>query len=181
MTTDNPHTDVLLFFNPAEARELDALVDRIIPGEPGSPGASEAGVLRYIDQGLAGFLRDLQTTYRRGLLELGELARRSGRGRFADLDIPTRERIVADLDRIGREDPDDFTGQFFRIVREHTVQGFFGDPAYGGNTDLAGWRLVGFPGAQWSYTPDQMQPGFDASRIPMFTVSDLYRRLGDHR
>ena len=37
---------------------------------------------------------------------------------------------------------------FFTTVRTHTMEGMFADPVYGGNKDFAGWRLVGFPGAQ---------------------------------
>jgi len=29
-------------------------------------------------------------------------------------------------------------------VRTHTILGFFGHPSYGGNRDLAGWKLIGF-------------------------------------
>ena len=76
---------------------------------------------------------------------------------------------------------DNFVGQFFRIVREHTVQGFFGDPAYGGNRDTVGWKLVGFPGAQWGYTSEQMLPGVDSRTIPILTVKDLYSRIGDSK
>lgn len=46
---------------------------------------------------------------------------------------------------------------FFHTLRLHTAEGFFSDPGYGGNRDLAGWRLVGFPGAQRSYSPVEMQ------------------------
>lgn len=28
----------------------------------------------------------------------------------------------------------------------HTRQGFFGDPAYGGNEGRVGWKVIGFPG-----------------------------------
>ena len=37
---------------------------------------------------------------------------------------------------------------FFDTLRTHTMEGMFADPVYGGNKDFAGWRLVGFPGAQ---------------------------------
>lgn len=46
---------------------------------------------------------------------------------------------------------------FFHTLRLHTAEGFFSDPGYGGNRDLAGWRLIGFPGAQRSYSPLEMQ------------------------
>jgi hypothetical protein len=32
------------------------------------------------------------------------------------------------------------------MIRTHALQGMFGDPSYGGNTDFAGWKLVRFPG-----------------------------------
>lgn len=46
---------------------------------------------------------------------------------------------------------------FFHTLRLHTAEGFFSDPGYGGNRDLAGWRLIGFPGAQRSYSPMELQ------------------------
>jgi gluconate 2-dehydrogenase gamma chain len=41
-------------------------------------------------------------------------------------------------------------------VRTHTMEGMFADPAYGGNKDFAGWRLVGFPGAQMAFSAEDM-------------------------
>jgi gluconate 2-dehydrogenase gamma chain len=35
---------------------------------------------------------------------------------------------------------------FFETLVLHTRQGFYADPAYGGNTDRAGWAVIGFPG-----------------------------------
>ena len=32
-----------------------------------------------------------------------------------------------------------------------TLEGYFSDPAYGGNRDMIGWRMVGFPGAYAQY------------------------------
>ena len=42
--------------------------------------------------------------------------------------------------------------EFFQLVQTDTLDGMFGDPVYGGNRNFAGWRLVGFPGAQRAYT-----------------------------
>ena len=38
-----------------------------------------------------------------------------------------------------------------RRFSPNTIEGFFADPIYGGNRDMAGWRLVGFPGARYDY------------------------------
>ncbi len=40
---------------------------------------------------------------------------------------------------------------FFGLLWQNTVEGFFADPIYGGNRDMAGWRLIGFPGARYDY------------------------------
>lgn len=40
---------------------------------------------------------------------------------------------------------------FFAQLLQNTMEGFFSDPIYGGNKDMAGWKLVGFPGAHYDY------------------------------
>ena len=40
---------------------------------------------------------------------------------------------------------------FFEMVLQNTMEGFFADPLYGGNKGMAGWKLVGFPGARYDY------------------------------
>jgi gluconate 2-dehydrogenase gamma chain len=56
---------------------------------------------------------------------------------------------------------------FFNTVRKHTMEGMFADPIYGGNKDFAGWRLVGFPGAQPQFTTEDMQSKQAFTREPM--------------
>jgi gluconate 2-dehydrogenase gamma chain len=171
----------LLFLSRTQAATIDALVEQIVPGEEGSPGAREAGVTEYIDRALAGFMRDLQPLYRKGLIALADSVISRFGVPFVELGEDQQRLVVAELDELGRSNPGDFIGQFYRIVREHTVQGFFGDPAYGGNRDVVGWKLVGFPGAQWSYSAEQMRPGTDSRTIPIVTVADLFSRIGGRR
>jgi gluconate 2-dehydrogenase gamma chain len=168
----------LFHLNPDEARVIDAIASHVIPTEPGSPGALEAGVVNYIDGTLAGFGRDLQGVYRSGLEALQAAVAPHSAGTFADRDVEQQRSILEAAEAAEPDSPDAFLGQFFAIVCEHVVQGFFGDPAYGGNVDEIGWRLVGYPGAQWSFTADQMRPGVDARSIPVLTVADLYSRVG---
>ncbi len=170
-------SEALLFFNSTDAATVDAFVEQIIPSEEGSPGASDAGVVYYIDRALAGFMRELQPVYRRGLRALSELSMKTFGAVFIELEDNQQRELLVSMDAVATDEPADFTGRFYRIVREHTVQGFFGDPAYGGNRDLVGWKLVGFPGAQWGYTAEQMSPGVDARSIPILTVGDLYSRI----
>jgi len=65
---------------------------------------------------------------------------------------------------------------FFNTVRTHTIEGMFADPVYGGNKDFAGWRLVGFPGAQSVYTPRDLQNGEAFTRAP---ITGMQARVAD--
>ena len=56
---------------------------------------------------------------------------------------------------------------FFNTVRPHTMEGMFADPIYGGNKDFAGWRLIGFPGAQPEFTAADMQSTQPFTRRPI--------------
>ena len=56
---------------------------------------------------------------------------------------------------------------FFNTLRTYTIEGMFADPVYGGNKDFAGWRLVGFPGAQPMFTTADMQSSEAFTRLPM--------------
>ena len=38
-----------------------------------------------------------------------------------------------------------------RVLLQNTIEGFFSDPIYGGNRDMVGWKLIGFPGARYDY------------------------------
>jgi gluconate 2-dehydrogenase gamma chain len=185
----------LTFFNDEEARTVEALAERIIPGNGQDPGATEAGVVYYIDRSLAGVSADLQVVYRLGLRALEELCQADHGRPFRDLTAEEQDDIVRRF--LGPEvgeptqglqfSPEDqavgadlpLIGRLVVVVREHTVEGFFCDPVYGGNRGAVGWRLVGFPGAHWGYTAEQMAPGFDGRSIPIKTLSDLRRELRD--
>lgn len=183
----------LTFFNDEEARVVEAIAERIIPGEGPDAGATEAGVVYYIDRALAGVSADLQVAYRLGLRALDELCRRESSRPFDELPAAEQDALVrrflgpevgeasdgllfSEADQaVGPDLP--VIGRMFTIVREHTVEGYFCDPVYGGNRGTVGWKLVGFPGAHWGYTAEQMAPGFNGRSIPIKTLSDLRSEL----
>lgn len=169
--------EALLFLNEAEAATVDALAAAIVPGDESDPGAREAGVVTYIDRGLAGFFREQQGFYREALRELDRHCAKRYDRRFVQLGLADQNDVLAELDGWAQAGTG-MLGKLFALVREHTVQGMFCDPAYGGNRDGVGWRLVGFPGAQWGYEPEHMARHFDASRIPLSTLADLRARGG---
>ena len=146
------------FFNPEESATVSAFTERLMPGAPGKPGARDVGVLNYIDLALAGAYSDLQEFYRHGLAQLDAYSRKTHNAAFARLSAAQQDEIITALES-GKADG--FTWpparEFFNTLRVHTMEGMFADPVYGGNKDFAGWRLVGFPGAQPQFTQAEMQ------------------------
>ncbi len=176
-----------MFFNAKEVRALDAMTARIMPSEPDAMGAREAKVVRYIDRAVAGYFRDLQGIYRVGLQRLDECCLAGFAKCLADMAVEEQDALLLVLDgapdgtppqvraALERDRRERILPRFFAIVREHTIQGMFCDPMYGGNHDFIGWRLIGFPGAQWGYSAEQMREGFDATTIPILSLADLRR------
>ena len=54
----------------------------------------------------------------------------------------------------------------FDLIHNNTMEGFFADPIYGGNRDMAGWKLLGFPGTRYEDWPleDPAGQGVEAVR-----------------
>jgi gluconate 2-dehydrogenase gamma chain len=72
---------------------------------------------------------------------------------------------------------------FFETLLANTVEGFFADPAYGGNRDMVSWRMVGFPGAYAQY-PDLVDVyGYPYTRDPIGMANQVarHRHIGSHR
>lgn len=146
------------FFNADDAATVAAISERILPGAPGKPGARDADVLNYIDLALAGAYADLQDFYRRGLAALDAYCHKTYNEPFVRLASPRQDEVLEALDQGKAEGFSWPTAQdFFDTIRTHTMEGMFADPLYGGNKDFAGWRLVGFPGAQAVFTPADLR------------------------
>jgi gluconate 2-dehydrogenase gamma chain len=169
--------DMLFFFNDEEARFIEAAVERLIPADPEWPGAAAAGVLTFIDRQLAAgfgagarmYLKgpwfpdatpqqgyQLRFTpaelYRIGIDETRQHTRSSLSGReLWELDAPGMDDVLKGLESGAINLPSLPSPVFFETLLANTVEGFFADPAYGGNRDMVSWRMVGFPGAYGQY------------------------------
>jgi gluconate 2-dehydrogenase gamma chain len=146
------------FFNQDDAATVASFTERLMPGAPGKPGARDAGVLNYIDLALSGAYADLQDFYRRGLAQLDAYCRKTHQESFRRLDAARQDQVIAALEE-GKATGFTWPAaqEFFNTLRTHTIEGMFADPIYGGNKDFAGWRLVGFPGAQAIFTHTDMR------------------------
>lgn len=150
----------LRFLSEAEALIVAAAASRIFPSDENGPGAREAGVAVYIDRQLAGpwgrdrhrythepFEEDVpaefgyqgratpQQIYRQGLKDL--------KG-FDDLGPAEQDQKLKEIE----------ASLFFSLLRRNTIEGMFCDPMHGGNIDMVGWQLIGFPGPRMSNYED---------------------------
>ena len=156
------------FLNDADAETVAAFTERLMPGAPGKPGARDAGVLNYIDLALAGAYADLQDFYRRGVAQLDTYCRKTYGEPFVRLDAARQDTVIIALEEGKAGEFSWPTAQaFFNTVRTHTMEGMFADPIYGGNKDFAGWRLVGFPGGQPLFTPEDLESAQAFTREPI--------------
>jgi gluconate 2-dehydrogenase gamma chain len=156
------------FFNDEDRATITAFAERLMPGAPGTPGARDAGVTNYIDHALSGAYANLQDFYRRGLAALDAHSRATHKEPFRRLKPDQQDEVIGAIET-GKAPSFTWPSAiaFFNTVRTHTMEGMFADPIYGGNKDFAGWRLVGFPGAQPEFTAADMQSTQPFSRRPI--------------
>jgi gluconate 2-dehydrogenase gamma chain len=195
-----PAREPYRFFNAQEAAFVEAAVDRLIPPDSQWPGAKDAGVPIYIDrqldgpfgrgnrmymagpwkQGLPGQGYQLPMTpaqlYRTSLTAIAKNMEGNG-GPLAGRSPDNQDAYLKSLEA-GEVDLGGFSSAiFFETLLANTIEGFFADPAYGGNRDMAGWRMIGFPGAHAGflglYTHHGMK--FDGEPIGM---DHLHHRHG---
>ena len=165
------------FLNQDDSATIDAFTERLMPGAPGQPGARDAGVLNYIDLALAGAYADLRDFYRRGCAALEEHCRRAYSKSFAQLTAAQQDSVITAMIEGKVQSFTWPTSQaFFNTLRTHTMEGMFADPVYGGNKDFAGWRLVGFPGAQPVFTEADMASREAFTRGPILGLQAQTRR-----
>jgi len=145
----------LCFFTEEEALIVAAATSRIFPTDQSGPGAREAGVVIYIDRQLAGpYGRDryryTQGPFEDGPPELGYQGKPTPREIYRG-----GIKNLKGFDRLANAEQDARLQQiessrFFSFLRQHTIEGMFSDPIHGGNVDMIGWQLIGFPGPRMS-------------------------------
>lgn len=133
------------FFTQKEAECLIAVCECIIPADD-APGATDAGVIYYIDKQLSGFFGKYRNDYREGIACIQEDCHNLFGSGFER--IPFQEQTTflelleensAKLKAWKTVRPSDF----FNRVISHTMQGFYGAPRHGGNKDYMSYRMLG--------------------------------------
>ena len=152
------HREPLENLTAAESDILDAVVARLIPSDEHGPGATEARAAHYIDRALGGALASSRQPYTAGLAALDRYARSSRGAPFIQLSPTDQDSVLIDVETGAATGFEGSSAAFFTMVLNHTHQGTFGDPYYGGNANFVGWDLLGYPGVRTMVSPsDQKQ------------------------
>jgi gluconate 2-dehydrogenase gamma chain len=178
-----PGVDTLFFFNSDEAQFVEAFAERLIPADPQWGGAKAAGVLYFIDHQLAGaygvgdrmYLNgpwdpnapteqgyqlkySPAELYRTAIAEIrAYVGQKHGNAEFWQLKPEDMDAVLKELEGGKAELESVPSAVFFETILANAIEGYFADPVYGGNRDMVGWRMIGFPGAysQWVDLVDQ--------------------------
>jgi gluconate 2-dehydrogenase gamma chain len=172
---------------------VEAIVDRLIPADDLGPGGKGAGCAVFIDRQLMGPFgthewlymqgpfpgnplptQGIQSPftprqqYRLGLAALAEHCRAQFGGRtFLQLAAAEQDNVLTGLEK-GDIHLTGFNGQMlFNTILANTMEGFFADPIYGGNKDMVGWKLVGFPGTRYDFRDVIANPNRPYARPPV--------------
>jgi gluconate 2-dehydrogenase gamma chain len=170
-----PEPEPQLILTPTEHAFIVAAVDTLIPADELSPSGSECGVATFIDRQLASAWGGGGKMYRAGPFRTGKPeqgyqlpltpAEFFSAG-IAAANAWSRKTYGHDFDQLGADKRAealeamqdgkaqfaDFNSRaFFARLLAITMEGFFSDPIYGGNRNMAGWRMIGFPGLPATY------------------------------
>lgn len=164
-----------VFFNADEWGFIMAATARLIPSDGDGPGALEARVPVFLDRQMAGdygaasdwymegphhpeappqlgYQTPLTPAqlYRQGIEAFNAWCLMQHGTVFAGLTAQQQDAALATL-QAGKADMRAELRDFFSLLLGNTKEGYFSDPMYGGNHDMASWSYIGFPGARASF------------------------------
>jgi gluconate 2-dehydrogenase gamma chain len=116
------------FFTEAEASLVVLICEQIVPRDE-FPGATDAGVVYYIDRQLMGPLKPFAQLYRDQFPAFEPMR---------TLDAAGQRGFLLAMEKRG-----DAASRLFTVMIDHTMQGFYGPPQDGGNRDSVSWKMLG--------------------------------------
>lgn len=156
-----PVREALEVLTAAEVETLEVICDCLIPSDENGPGAREARAAHYIDSALAGPDTDDLEAFRIGLAAIEDYARNVRGKPFAQLIRDRQDSILLALQQNKLDGFMPSAAGFFNLLRNHTINGTFCDPYYGGNRDFVGWDMIRYPGVRIGASERDVELGAD--------------------
>jgi gluconate 2-dehydrogenase gamma chain len=138
------YDSVWRFFTEQEAKTVIAFAEQIIPADK-DPGATDANVINFIDKQLVGPYTRFQEMYRKGIPAINYSAQKLSGKSFFEMDFTLQTETMIKMEK--GELPEEYwkdTNQksFFRLMLDHTMQGFYGSPRHGGNVNYVSYKMM---------------------------------------
>ncbi|KJV35238.1 gluconate 2-dehydrogenase subunit 3 family protein [Pantoea sp. SM3] len=184
--------------NPLDRQNLQAIFERLIPADKLGPSATEAGCIEFLDNQLAGdygsgaalylqaplhpeneekimgspqFLSAPKERYLTGLKALENWAQKHHQSSFHALNAEQVDDFLTKMEdgkiNLGAEVN---SQAFFELMLQNAREGYLSDPIYGGNKNMAGWKMIGFPGARYDYRPYIERRNENLALIPVSLI-----------
>ena len=130
-------------FTEEEAACLIALCEQLIPADE-YPGATDAGVIHFIDKQSKLRFPNEQTLFKDGVASLQAWCKATHNRAFEDLDASTQIAIMQSMekDEINSDLWKVSPKEFFNKLMVRSMQGFYGSPRHGGNKDYASFKML---------------------------------------
>jgi len=192
-----PRKGGLAYFTQAEFDAVGAIAERLIPADELSISGKEAGCATFIDRQLAGDYGRASTQYRlgrfvkgtpeqgpqsaltpaeryrQGLTALNDYVQQQYHKSFVQLSGAEQDKILTAMEKnqlnLGAEVE---TKQLFEQILQNVREGFLSDPIYGGNKDMASWKMIGFPGARYDFRDLLDKKGQKLNIIPTSMIDN---------
>ncbi|MBS1149922.1 MAG: hypothetical protein H6Q89_1620 [Myxococcaceae bacterium] len=128
-------------FTDGEWDIVSAACERVLPKDQ-DPGALDAHVPEYLDRILQSpQLQKMKADFIPGIAALDRRANRMFQKGFAACAPAQQDELLT----IFKDSPEKSGEQrWYETLIVLSLEGFLGDPSYGGNKDRVGWALVGF-------------------------------------
>ncbi|MDF7673810.1 gluconate 2-dehydrogenase subunit 3 family protein [Acetobacteraceae bacterium ESL0709] len=164
-----------VYFTEEEARQVTAIFDRLIPADVLGPSASKAGCVVFTDHQLAspwgnadyrykdgpylngtpeqGYQSPLTPAqlYRLGLKDMEDHCQKKYGKSFHELSAQEQDGCLEEIEAGKCDFPHVSSSAFFSQLLANAQEGYFSDPVYGGNRNMAGWKMINFPGVRYDY------------------------------
>ena len=133
-------------FPPAETKTLLAAFEHALPG------ALEAGVPDHVawwmakDRYFQGFVQEFQE----GAMQRDRGANKLHQKPFAECASEQKDAVFKQFQHGDVVAPNFDGRRFFEKMVTFTLEGFLGDPKYGGNRNQVGWKFIGFKPCWWA-------------------------------
>ncbi len=138
------YDSVWRFFSEIEAKTVIAFAEQIIPRDHDA-GATDANVINFIDKQLVGPYIRFQEMYRKGIPAFENSAQKLFQKTFHELEFGVQTELMIKMEK--GELPEELWKEvnqieFFRLMLDHTMQGFYGSPRHGGNKNYVSYKMM---------------------------------------